>query len=283
MSRTFTLQSVSSARLRHRGKQRGYVMITMLLAVALMTLGLLSALPAIKQQIQRDREEELQRRGTAYMRAIQRFYRAFGRYPSRIEDLEHTNNFRFLRKRYTDPMSIDRATGKEKDFKLLHQSDISLNSGPVLGPTTEQFSSSGGFGSSFAGNLSKGEANSNSPGSSFSDSNSGSGFNGPMFGGGPLLGVASTSKEKSLREFYGKNHYNDWIFIYVPESDLGGLLMGPVNPGISTTAPGNLGAMAPGLPASGGTAQGQGTIPTTGQTPTPQTQAAPTSGSTSPN
>ena len=97
--------------------------------MALITIALLAALPEIGQQITRDREEEMIHRGTAYMRAIQHFYKKFGRYPSRVEELENTNNIRFLRKRYTDPMNIDPATGKEKDFKFLHQQDIPLNSG----------------------------------------------------------------------------------------------------------------------------------------------------------
>ena len=37
-------------------QQRGYVMITLMLALALITIGLLAVLPEIKQQIVRDRE-----------------------------------------------------------------------------------------------------------------------------------------------------------------------------------------------------------------------------------
>jgi len=60
---------------------------------------------------------------------------------------------------------------------------------------------------------------------------SGSGFNGPTFGGGPILGVASTNKkDKTVRVFAGKTHYNDWLFIYVAQFDRGGLLVGPVDP-----------------------------------------------------
>ncbi|MGB8007052.1 MAG: type II secretion system protein, partial [Terriglobales bacterium] len=95
-------------------------MLTLMLAVALMTIALLAALPSIKTQIKRDREEEMRHRGTAYMRAIQHYYKKFGRYPNKVEDLESTNNVRFLRKRYTDPMNRDPVTGKEKDFKFLH-------------------------------------------------------------------------------------------------------------------------------------------------------------------
>src|SRR6202163_4811523 len=113
--------------------QRGYMLITLMLALALLTIPLLAVLPEIGQQIRRDREEEMRNRGTAYMRAIQHFYKKFGRYPSRLEELENTNNLRFIRKRYKDPINRDAATGHEKDFKLLHQTDITLNNGPILG------------------------------------------------------------------------------------------------------------------------------------------------------
>src|SRR5260370_11193905 len=113
---------------------RGYMLITLMLAMAMMTLALLAVLPEVKQQIRRDREEELQHRGTAYMRAIQRFNRKFGRYPARVEELESTNNLRFLRKRYKDPVNRDPETGKERDFKFLHRTDIALNNG-ALGQT----------------------------------------------------------------------------------------------------------------------------------------------------
>ncbi len=249
-------------------KQRGYMLITLMLALALMMIALAAVLPDVKQQIRRDREEELRHRGTAYMRAIQHYYRKLGRYPSRLEDLENTNNTRFLRKRYTDPMSRDSATGKEKDFKLLHQADIALNNGPVLpgqngvggqgglpaqsgveaqaGDASGQISENGDSGDSSSGN-SDASGNSNSPGSSSSNSaegsHSGLGFNGPTFGGGPILGVASTSKAKTIRVFFGKDHYNDWLFIYVQGMDRGGQLMGPVNPSLPTA---NLESLTPG-------------------------------------
>jgi type II secretory pathway pseudopilin PulG len=131
MRRGVKLRNYKITRLRNR--QRGYMLITLMLALALITIGLLTVLPEIGQQIRRDREEEMRHRGTAYMRAIQHFYKKFGRYPSRVEELENTNNLRFIRKPYKDPINRDPATGKERDFKLLHQTDISLNNGPVLG------------------------------------------------------------------------------------------------------------------------------------------------------
>ncbi|MFI5102956.1 MAG: hypothetical protein ACHP9V_06265 [Terriglobales bacterium] len=296
------------------------MLITLMLVMALITIAMLSVLPAMKQQILRDREEEMTHRGTAYMRAIQHFYKKFGRYPMRVEELENTNNLHFIRKRYKDPMNTDPVTGKEKDFKFLHQTDISLNNGMVLGQTPGQnllggqggLSGQGGLGtqgglgglqgglggagaqqgrlsqtgsaggqpsaSGDSGSPSNAGGNSNSAGSSSSNSdtssNSGSGFNGPTFGGGPILGVASMSKAKTIRVFYDKNHYNDWLFIYLPQADRGGLLTGPVNPGMPT---GNVGGVAPGqMPGGalgqGGFGQGQGLMPNGGQNQGFQTQ-----------
>jgi type II secretory pathway pseudopilin PulG len=317
--------------------QRGYMMITLMLALAMITFALAVVLPDITQQIRRDREEEMMHRGTAYMRAIQHYYRKLGRYPTRIEDLENTNNVRFLRKRYTDPLSIDPATHKEKDFKLLHQQDIALNNGPVLGqptgqgapgaqgglgavlggqssfggsqfggaqgglgglnsptdaspsaasqnsgsqnsasqnPATGDSGSSSGTSSSGAASSADSGGNSNSSGSSSSSSSSGP--NGQTFGGGPILGVGSQSKAKTIRVFFDKNHYNDWYFIYIPQADIGGLLKGPINPGLPTGIPGSLtpqGAGGTGAPGASGTiSSGLGSTSSGAQsqpTPTP--------------
>jgi len=271
-----------------RDRQRGYLMITLMLALAMITIALLTVLPEIRQQIRRDREEELRHRGTEYMRAIQHFYKKFQRYPTRVEELENTNNLRFLRKRYTDPMNRDPVTGKERDFKFLHQTDISLNNGPVLGqtpggqqpggaqPNGLQPANSAGTpipangdsgnpssATSSSGNPSDAGENPNSPSASNPNSSSSSGFNGPTFGGGPILGVASMNKkDKSIRVFYDKNHYSDWLFVYLPLADQGGLLKGPVNPGMPT---GNLnGTMNPG---QAGGLTGQGLTPNAGQPP----------------
>ena len=54
--------------------------------------------------------------------------------------------------------------------------------------------------------------------------------NGQTFGGLPIVGVASTSKKKSIREFNKKDHYNQWQFIYDPSTDRGGLLTTPNQP-----------------------------------------------------
>jgi type II secretory pathway pseudopilin PulG len=252
--------------------QRGYMMITLMLALAMIAIALLTVLPEIGQQIRRDREEEMRRRGTEYMRAIQHYYRKYNRYPTSIEQLEDTNHLRFLRKRYTDPMNRDPKTGKERDFKILHQTDVMLNNGPLLGqapgltgnplqggpqggPRGPQGglnalqglaalgAQTGGLQSAVTPNPATGDASNaegnsdsaeSSPSNSIAKSGSTSGFNGPVLGGGPIVGVASMSKEKPIRVFYGKSRYKDWLFIYLPQADQGGLLKGPVNPGMPT-------------------------------------------------
>ena len=118
------------------------MLITLMLALALITIALLTVLPEIGQQIRRDREEEMRNRGTAYMRAIQHFYKKFGRYPSRIEELENTSNVRFLRKKFKDPV-----TGK--DFRFLHLSDIQmLTMGGMAGGMNPAAMGAGGTGRS---------------------------------------------------------------------------------------------------------------------------------------
>src|SRR5216683_1497055 len=107
--------------------ERGYILLTLMLFVALLTIGLLAMVQNIESQIKRDREEELIHRGVQYSRAVRHYFKKFGRYPHRIEDLENTNNYRSLRKRYKDPMNRDPTTGKEKDFKPLHMTDVQMS------------------------------------------------------------------------------------------------------------------------------------------------------------
>src|SRR3977135_1222203 len=85
-----------------RNSSRGYILITLMLFMTLLAVAAVAVLRGMVQQIQRDREEEMVHRGTEYMRAIKKYYKKFGRYPSRIEELENTNQQRFLRKRYKD-------------------------------------------------------------------------------------------------------------------------------------------------------------------------------------
>jgi len=288
-------------------KQRshGYILIALMMMITLLAFAALVQLPEIKFQIQRDREQELRNRGQAYMRAIQRFYKKFGRYPTRIEELENTNNIRFIRKLYKDPLNRDPETGKERDFKLLHLTDIATNvmggqaglgqmaalSGALGGsqrpsgfsPTMGQLAGAGMQGGLTNGgdiNASNDEsgdgADEKSPGNSADASKPDSkpdstGLTGKVFGGGPIVGVASMSKAKSIREFDNKKHYKDWLFYYDPTGDRGGLLTGPVVPSLVNKGLNGLTGMQSGL----GTGQ-----PNSAQVPGLTTQPAQSTTST---
>jgi len=51
-----------------------------------------------------------------------------------------------------------------------------------------------------------------------------------VFGGGPIVGVASISKDKSIRVFGKYDEYDKWQFIYDPSTDTGGLISTPYAP-----------------------------------------------------
>jgi len=300
--------------------ESGYVLLILILAVALLAIAAIAIAPTIAFQMKRDREEELIHRGVQYARAIKHYVKKFGRYPTKIEDLEKTNEVRFLRRRYKDPI-----TGK--DFKILYMGDVQLMSGGVIGGATpgnplvpagaQGPGGAGGQASLAAGGLNAnalagglaaagmgqgvgglnpnpggaglnpnsggtgtaGNAGSNETAGEDSEETggedensagpnaapgqksagaatssgplgqaSGTGNNQQVFGGGPMLGVASTSKEKTIRIFNKKDRYYQWQFIYDPSTDRGGLLTMPSTgaPPLTSTPPPTGGAPAAG-------------------------------------
>ncbi len=325
-----------------RRSERGYILITVILFVALIAIAAVVTAPLFTFQMKRDREEELIHRGVQYSRAMKHFVKKFGRYPTRIEELENTNNIRFMRRRYKDPI-----TGK--DFKILHMGDVQMSFGAGLpgaipaggltpgapgapgiaggpgqpgvangalntlntvamagGLAAAGINAGAGFGGQGAGSSigstgaaasnsdeNGGDAAGNTPNQSSSLAAAGPGApgafgtvgqgatgpNGQTFGGGPMVGVASTSKEKSIRVFNKKEHYNEWQFIYDPSTDRGGILTTPNQPSLQgagitpTGVPGASGA--PGAPGGLGGPGGFAGQPGTGLQPGQPPQAGP--------
>jgi type II secretory pathway pseudopilin PulG len=302
------LPSPRATRVR-RQSQGGYILLTLLLFIAILVIFAAGAVETISQQVKRDREEELIHRGVQYSRAVRHYYKKFGRYPTRIEDLESTNTIRFLRKRYKDPI-----TGK--DFKLLHQGEVQMSFGAGLGAgaalnglaanaggaQNAQAMAAGIAAAQAAAqpatpiNANSNDANSSDadsadapsgaapgpsagPGSSSGTSPVGSG---QVFGGGPIVGVVSTSKNQSIRSFNKKDHYNQWQFIYDPTSDRGGLLMTPNQPPLNINSQNPNGQPANGQPANGqpgsgmnGSTGGFGSQPSSPATPPAEPTQAP--------
>jgi type II secretory pathway pseudopilin PulG len=282
--------------------------------------------PMVTFELKRDREEELIHRGVQYSRAVRRYFKKFGRYPTRIEDLQTTSNIHYLRKAYKDPI-----TGK--DFKLLHMGDVQMSffgpggtgvpqngmtgnpsaaagagftqatvgaamaaaaqGGQPAGlngaPSSDSSDSSnaqaspgdetpGGANNSAAGAAADASGRSGSAGQGGANSGAAGGFgssSNQTFGGGPIVGVASSSKAKSIRQFNQKDHYNQWQFIYDPSNDRGGLLSTPNQPALQGAAPlgqpvnGQSGTPQSGFGQTGNTGSSGGSM---NQSTPPQTQ-----------
>ncbi len=85
--------------------EEGYVLLVAIFFMALLVLSLAVAAPKIAKSIQRDRDLETYHRGMQYRRAIQLYYRKFHAYPPNVDALVNTNDIRYLRKKYTDPIT----------------------------------------------------------------------------------------------------------------------------------------------------------------------------------
>lgn len=301
--------------IRVNRSQRGYVLLAILFALTLLIIGLAAAAPRVTTALRRQKEEDLIRRGNQYALAIRRFYKKFGRYPANIDQLENTNNIRFLRRKYLDPL-----TGKD-DWKPIQygQARPSLGffgqklvtiggqspagagiggssiNGPSGGPLSNSAGASapGGIGVGTSSTATSTSPFSTGPGTSPLSSGTGASSspfsNGPAtgtsptgapagpagtagnplstdqlgqttFGGGAIVGFSVPSQKESLKEYEGKNHYNEWQFVYDPTLDttlrgggvggagaIPGNTPGGVNPGLNFPG-GN--PMSPGNPTT---------------------------------
>src|ERR1700730_4593932 len=94
-------------------EEQGFMLVGLIVAIFFVLVALSIAAPKVAQQLRREREVEAVHRGNQYVRAIRLYYRKFGHYPGSMDQLEKTNNIRFLRQQYVDPM-----TGKA-DWRLI--------------------------------------------------------------------------------------------------------------------------------------------------------------------
>lgn len=105
--------------MRSGSGERGFTYLAMLLAVAVIGVGLASGGRSWSTAAQRDREAELLFAGGEFRRAIRQYYEGSPgtakRYPRRLEDLLKDERFPFtrrhLRRIYRDPMTGSRQWG----------------------------------------------------------------------------------------------------------------------------------------------------------------------------
>jgi len=223
-------------------------MAALLVAMSIMAVMLTVAMPVWKHAAQREKEEELVFRGTQYVHAIGMFQRKYANaYPPNIDVLVDQ---RFLRKKYKDPITND-------DFAII-PAGTSLPGGGQ--PTGQGQRGASGSTTTLTTNArgaqaGAGAAQTAQPGlGSRGTSPIGTQSSGP---GGPgiqttagISGVTSKSKAQSIRLYNGRNHYNEWAFVYMPQLQAGqGGVPGSAVPGQRGGQPGRPGG--PGLNPSG--------------------------------
>jgi type II secretory pathway pseudopilin PulG len=258
------MQSIPPIR-RRKPSESGYMLISVMILLAVFIIALAVGAPKVAESIQRDRELETMHRGKQYIRAIQLYYKKFHAYPPSLDALVKTNEIRFLRKKYIDPM-----TGKD-DWKpiMFCQNKTPMAMGffgqPLSGTGCGALAGigpSGMAGATPPGNTPgpqgpglfstpTSSTNPTVPGTTGTgtDPSSGAGSvdangnpinttgsplgNGPTFGGGGIVGVEPVSPKQSILIYKKKNHYNEWEFLYSPLSDqqmIAGGNAGGVNP-----------------------------------------------------
>ena len=187
----------------------GFVLLGLIVAIFIILLVLGAAAPRMAKSLQRDRELESMHRANQYVRGIQMYYKKQGSYPASIEQLEKTNNQRFLRQKYIDPL-----TGKA-DWRLIHLGEAKTTvkgffGQPLAGVASAGLGSAAGMNSGFGGasgapavssgassgssfGSSSGSSFGSGSGSSFGSGSSGAGSSGSSFGGSSFGGSSGSS------------------------------------------------------------------------------------------
>lgn len=112
-----------------RRNERGFALLLVFLMASAVALMLYRQMPREAFESERDKEQMLIDRGEQYKRAIYMYYVGNNRqWPTKIEDLESTNNHRYLRRRYIDPY-----TGKD-EWRLIHTNGTFLTDSLVTPP-----------------------------------------------------------------------------------------------------------------------------------------------------
>jgi type II secretory pathway pseudopilin PulG len=264
----------------HLQGQHGYAMVVLLVAMSVAAILMSAAMPVWHQSVQREKEAELIFRGNQYVHAIGLFQRRSGPgvLPPNLDVLVSNH---FLRKKFKDPI-----TGQ--DFDLLSPVAQAAQAGGQPGggapagrgtaaPATATSAAPAGRGAAPPATAASGAVVS-------SGAQAAAGGRGAAAG---IIGVASKSKDASIRIYNGRTHYNEWQFLYVQTSNGPGTPGGGARgagpgqgaPATGSPQPGAQGAAgrgAPQLPGRGRSVFGAGPAPAQGgRGPAPPVAPAP--------
>ena len=249
-------------------RDNGYAMAVLLVSMSVAAIMMTVVMPVWKQMAQREKEEELVFRGQQYVRALRLFARKYANVsPPNLDVLVEQ---RFLRKKYKDPITNDdfqvllagqAVPGSPTQPGAGQPGRGGARGGFPTSPTTAGGAGAaspastpsspfgGGIGRGGVGNTgmgSTGRAGSGTEGSPMGRSGIGGTGIGSTGGFSPIgtpgagstggiIGVASKSKDKSIRIYNGRNHYNEWAFVNTPQTLAPGVGAG------GTAAPGQRG------------------------------------------
>jgi type II secretory pathway pseudopilin PulG len=191
-----------------RRGEAGYAMAALLVMIAVMAVVMSAAMPVWRHAAQREKESELVFRGQQYVRAIRLYNNRLRSFPPSVDALVQG---RYLRKKFKDPITGD-------DFQVLSA------------------------GAPAPGLAQPGQTQPGSPGRVAQPQAQPQPGGAPGIGG--IIGVASKSKDESIRIYQLRNHYNEWPFIFVQQT--------PIGPGGRPGPPGGRGGGAGGTFGPGG-------------------------------
>ena len=198
-----------------KGGEAGYTLALVVVMASVLLVTLSEAVLNWQTAVKREREEELIFRGEQYQRALILWYAHWSRtlgtpqvaYPSTVEALLNTNNKRFLRQPWTDPIT-------NEEWRFIK---VGPNNRPLLtvlpgtaaaapGGSRNPYGSGGSGQSQGSGSQAPAAAGQTAYGQTLKTQP----LNSPTIGG--IAGVASTSEKESLKTYNGRNKHNEWEF-----------------------------------------------------------------------
>lgn len=176
-------------------------MVALLVALTVMGVLLGAVLPVYSTLARRERETELVFRGEQYARAIRLYQQQFGN--ALPPDVDTLLGMKFLRREYLDPI-----TGEE--FQYLGPNDpelaAALNSEPAAAGDDDEDVPENDF--------QRQARESQNALQQLVQQTGGA--------GGGIIAVTSKSTAESLRVYNGHDHYNEWVFIALQQSQQAG-------------------------------------------------------------
>ena len=215
MGRRESSNAATLRRLAAAGGERGYALLSLLAAMTISLVVLAGALPSLKHEMQREREEEMYWRGQQVATALVRYQQAHGgQFPSRLEDLANDYVVNGKKIHFVRPSALRDPMTAKGDWRPVRIGD------PLIGElalavmtTTKQPLPPGSWLAQLAATQSGAVAkdatdDKGKPTSAFTFSSPG--FNSES---GPIVGVVSRSKQPTIRNYYGMETYDRCLII----------------------------------------------------------------------